>query len=155
VTRTISSPARVRNRPGLGRDSLLDVTASRVEESLRRLLHGRCDVRMALLFGSHARGTAGPTSDLDVAVDATGVDLLALGVEISRATGLDVDLVDLRRVTVPLLARIVRESIGVHEAERGLIAQWRAWALADLETDRPWFARMRDAWLARVAERGV
>jgi hypothetical protein len=43
----------------------------------------------------------------------------------------------------------------VHERRRGTAATWRAHALADLETDAPWFARMRDAWLARVAARGL
>lgn len=126
-----------------------------VTEPLRRLLHGRGDVRLVIVFGSRARGDALPDSDLDVAVEAPGVDLLALGAEMSRTTGLEVDVLDLRHVTVPLLDRIVREGVPVHEGERGRLGQWWARALADLETDRPWFHRMRDAWLERVAERGV
>ncbi len=124
-------------------------------QRIREHLLGRLDVRLALVFGSRARGTATPTSDVDVAVRAPGIDLLDLAALLSRATGLEVDVVDLEHAGVPLLARIVREGVLVHEARRGTAARWRAQALADLETDAPWFARMREAWLARVAARGV
>jgi predicted nucleotidyltransferase len=123
--------------------------------AIRQFLRGRADVRLALVFGSRARGTATPASDVDVAVRAPGVDLFLLGAELERATGHEVDVVAVDEVGVPLLARIVREGVGVHEARRGALPTWRAQALVDLETDRPWFARMRDAWLARVAERGA
>jgi predicted nucleotidyltransferase len=124
-------------------------------QAIRERLLGRLDIRLALVFGSRARGTATPTSDIDVAVGAPGVDLLDLAADLSRATGRDVDVVDLEHAGVPLLARIVREGVLVHEVRPGTAATWRAQALADLETDGPWFARMREAWLARVAARGV
>lgn len=123
-------------------------------QKIRRHLGGRGDVHLAIVFGSRARGTAMPSSDLDVAVRAPGVDLLELAAELSRVSGHEVDVVALEDASVPLLGRIVREGVGVHEARRGALATWRARALADLETDRPWFARMRDAWLARVALHG-
>src|SRR5215510_2137116 len=123
-------------------------------QAIREVLRGRTDVRLAVVFGSRARGTATPASDVDVGVHAPGIDLLALASDLSRGTGLEVDVVALDDVGVPLLARIVQEGVGVHEARPGALATWRARALADLETDRPWLARMRDAWLARVASRG-
>jgi predicted nucleotidyltransferase len=127
----------------------------RMMDRVREVLRCRRDVRFALVFGSRARQQAGATSDLDIAVHAPGVDLAALAAEISRATGLEVDVVELDDAGIPLLDRVVREGIAVHESERGLLARWRARVLTDLETDRPWFRRMRDAWLRRVAERGV
>ena len=36
--------------------------------AVRQFLRGRTDVRLALVFGSRARGTATPASDIDVAV---------------------------------------------------------------------------------------
>ena len=124
-------------------------------QAVRARLHGRTDVRIALVFGSRATGMATTTSDVDVAVAAHGVDFLALTVDLSRATGLDVDVVDLDAAGVPLLARILRDGIVVHEAVLGAAASWRSHAWADLETDRPWFARMRDAWLEHVATHGI
>ena len=123
--------------------------------AVREALQGRLDVGLALVFGSRARGTAAVTSDVDVAVNAPGVDLLDLASHLSRSTGLEVDVVDLSHAGVPLLARIMREGVLVHEATPGTAATWRAQALADLETDLPWFARMREKWLARVATHGV
>lgn len=126
-----------------------------VIQVIRQFLRGRTDVRLAIVFGSRARGTATRASDIDVAVRAPGVDLLGLAADLSRVTGHEVDVVALEDLGVPLLDRIVQEGVAVHEARPGAVATWRARALADLETDRPWFARMRDAWLARVASRGV
>lgn len=123
--------------------------------AIRRFLHDRTDVWLAVVFGSRARGTATAASDVDVAVRAPGVDLLGLAADLSRVTGHEVDVVELEEAGIPLLARIVREGVGVHEATPGAFAAWRARALADLETDLPWFARMRDAWLARVAAHGT
>ncbi len=79
----------------------------------------------------------------------------ALTADLSRATRLEVDVLDLEDAGVPILARIVREGIVVHEARPGAAARWRTQALVDLGTDAPWFARMREAWLSRVAVRGI
>lgn len=112
-------------------------------------------IRLALLFGSQAAGRATEGSDVDLAVDAPGVDLFALAGELSVALRAEVDVVSLEDPGVPLLEQLVRDSIPVHEEERGAAASWRSRTLCSLETDRPWFARMRDAWLKRVAERGL
>jgi predicted nucleotidyltransferase len=122
---------------------------------IRGFLRGRTDVRLAIVFGSRARGTATPESDVDLAVCAPDVDLLRLSADLSRITGHEMDVLALEDAGVPLLARIVREGVNVHEAARGAFATWRAHALADLGTDWPWFVRMRDAWLAHVASHGV
>jgi predicted nucleotidyltransferase len=144
------SAAVTRPRAGAGAGA-----ADPVLHALREFFRGRTDVRVAVLFGSRARGTAAEASDVDVAVHAPGVDLLGLAAALSRVTGHEVDVVALEDAGVTLLDRIVREGVGIHEARRGGLSAWRAHALADPETDRPWFARMRDAWLARVADRGV
>jgi predicted nucleotidyltransferase len=123
--------------------------------ALAAALADREDVRLALLFGSQARGRAGAGSDVDVAVLAPGVDGLELASELSHAIGREVDVIALEDPSVPLLAQLVRDSIVVHEGVPGAAASWRARALLALEIDGPWYARMRDAWLARVAERGL
>ena len=123
--------------------------------SLRRALSGRADVHVAFLFGSRARGAARADSDVDVAVLAPGVDLLDLAAELGRALGVEVDVVSLDDPPIPLLEQIVDQAILAHEGHPGAAAAWRSGVLLMLETDRPWYARMRDAWLHRVAERGL
>lgn len=125
--------------------------------ALRPVLELHPEVRLALLFGSRARGVAGPEADLDLAVEvALGEELDALGLmaELSSATGLEVDLVDVtpgRCVGYPLLAALVRDAVVVHEGERHAEAEFRTRALLQASLDRPWYERMRDAYLGRLA----
>jgi predicted nucleotidyltransferase len=72
-----------------------------VVRALRAALAGRADVRLAILFGSTARGTAGPSSDVDVAVLARASDALALARDLTRAVGREVQIVDLESVGYP------------------------------------------------------
>jgi len=127
-------------------------TSSLVRE-IQSALRSRSDIIVALLFGSLARGSARPDSDVDIAVVAPGLDRLTLRAELSAKLGRDVDIVSLDSVaSIPLLEEVLRDGIVVHEREAGDAALFRSHAL---ETDRPWFARMRDAWLRRVVERGI
>jgi hypothetical protein len=135
--------------------SSVDSGPSEILAALRTALEAHAGVQLALLFGSRARGAAGPDSDVDVAVLGRGVDRLALAASLSRAVGYEVDVIDLADPGVPLLEELVRDGIVVREATPGTGALWRARALAQLETDRPWYARMRDSWLARVAREGL
>lgn len=127
------------------------MTRAEVVDRLKGALSSRADVRLAVLFGSHARDAARAGSDVDVAIDAPGVDETELCVELSDALGCEVDVVSLHTESIPLLHSIVRDGIVVHEARRGAGALWRSHALATLEIDLPWFRRMADAMLVRLA----
>ena len=123
-------------------------------EKLRQALQKRPQVELALLFGSRARGPAEGESDLDLAVVAPGIDRLDLAADLSLVAGLEVDVADLSTAGYPLLRAVVREGVCVFEKRPGALARWRARTIAQLETDRPWFERMRDAYLKRQAEAG-
>jgi len=120
-------------------------------EALRQALRQR-GVELALLFGSRARGNAGEDADADVAVLAPGVNLLALARDLSLAAGLEVEVVDLEQAGYPLLKAVLRDGMVIHQGKAGAGARWRSRAIAQVETDRPWFERMRDAYLKRLAE---
>jgi hypothetical protein len=87
-----------------------------------------------------------------VAVLAEGFDQLRLMADLSEAAGVEVDVVSLEDPGYPLLNALLRESLVLHEGERGAAATWRSRALLDAETDRPGYERMRDAFLRRLAE---
>jgi predicted nucleotidyltransferase len=123
-----------------------------VVESLRKALRERRDVRLALLFGSRARGRARPDSDADVGVLGKDLNLLSLTSDLSEAAGIEVDVVSLADPGYPLLNALLRDSIVLHEGERGAAATWRSRAWLQAETDRPWFERMRDSFLKHLAE---
>ncbi len=120
--------------------------------ALRRALKNREDVRLAMLFGSRARGCARPGSDVDLAVEAPDVDLWTLAADLSQAVGLEVDVVDLRDAGYPLLKSVLRDGVPVHQGRPGALGSWRSQAIARLELDRPWFERMGDGFLRRLAE---
>lgn len=129
----------------------------KLSDALHTVLERHPEVRLALLFGSRARGVAQPAADLDLAVEAVrgqALDRLGLMAELSSATGLPMDVVDVtpgRRVGYPLLAALVRDAVVVYEGQRHAEAEFRTRALLETSLDRPWFERMRDAYLGRLA----
>lgn len=97
-----------------------------IVETARRFFEARNDgIVCVYLFGSVARGTAGPGSDLDVAVlyenpptrtlEGSGV---GLGGELEAVIGLPVDLVVLNRAPVDLVHRVLRDGILLVERDR-------------------------------------
>jgi len=122
---------------------------------LERALARHPGIELAILFGSQARQRATAESDIDLAVSARGIDLLAVAGGLSSELGLEVDIVALDATTIPLLEALIEDGIVVAERRPGAGAAWRSRALLALETDRPFYRRMRDAWLRRVAQRGV
>jgi predicted nucleotidyltransferase len=113
-------------------------------------------VRFAVLFGSEAKGTARVGSDLDLAVQGAAPERLGLlAAQLSERLGREVDVVRLEDATIPLLEELIDLGRVVYEAVPGSAALWRSRVLAQLEIDGPWYHRMRDAWLSKVAEQGV
>ncbi|MBV8201174.1 MAG: nucleotidyltransferase domain-containing protein [Acidobacteria bacterium] len=119
--------------------------------ALRGALANRKEVDLALLFGSHTRGRSRPDSDVDVAVQGADIDVLTLAAALAAAVGREVDIVDLGRAGFPLTQALLRDAIVLHEGKRGAAASWRTRAILATETDRPWFERMRDGYLKRLA----
>jgi len=89
---------------------------------LRQYFEAQSDIIAAYLFGSHARATAGPLSDVDVAVlfgDGADADKrfdrrLEIGVDLSgllMRTGGDVDVVVLDQASLALAYRVLRDGI--------------------------------------------
>lgn len=86
-------------------------------------------IAFSYVFGSVARGVAGADSDVDVAVHfESGLPAgerfdrkLRIGVELERALGREVDLVDLEDAPLRLVGRILTERVvvtGLHRPER-------------------------------------
>lgn len=122
--------------------------------ALRQVLQGHPEIRLALLFGSRARGRGGPQSDIDIAIDSKGgFDLLALKRDLSLAVSAEVDVVDLARAGFVLLQAVLRDGAAIYQGERNALGSWRSRTIAELETDRPVWERMRNAFIKRLAAR--
>ncbi|XOB91531.1 type VII toxin-antitoxin system MntA family adenylyltransferase antitoxin [Pseudomonadota bacterium 24LQ007] len=94
-----------------------DLTKHPDIEKLSELLADFPHIRVAALFGSIARGTARPDSDIDIAVQADkelrADERIALTEAIALAFNRPVDLVDLRTAGQPLLNQIVSTGIQI------------------------------------------
>jgi len=78
------------------------------------LLHGGSNVRV---FGSRARGEAGPASDIDLLVDLEPnrslLDLIAIKQGVEDELGIEVDVVTEAGLSRLLRDRVLREAVPV------------------------------------------
>lgn len=114
-------------------------------------------VRLAMLFGSTARGTDTPDSDLDIAILPVDSalplsDELALQARFSIVAKREVDLVRLDQCTPTLRFRVAREGLPVF-AEPGALSSFQARAGIEHAELAPLVARASETFLKRV--RGV
>ncbi len=131
----------------------------RLRQLLRSLLATRPEVLAAFLFGSTARGAAGPLSDLDIGVllaadtarhhrsDDYKARLLA---ELMSALGTkDVDLVLLNEAPPLLTHRVLRDGVLLHVTDERALALFRFRALQTYLDTKP----LRQARAAALRER--
>ena len=94
-----------------------DVSLNALEEAKRIILAGLKGYNVAVfLFGSRARGTAGPISDIDVAIypkECLPAGLLSTIREELEESGIpySVDLVDLTQLSQSWLEKIQRDGV--------------------------------------------
>jgi predicted nucleotidyltransferase len=106
-------------------------------ETLQRVLAGDPRIAYALVFGSSARGEAGPHSDLDVAVGLVGnerldaLELGALTAKLEDAAGRPVDLVLLDEAPPGLAYRIFRDGRPILERDRDALVRRKARAILE------------------------
>ena len=97
------------------------------KQRLQALLEQEADIRLAILFGSLAKGRETAASDIDLAValerPLTVADKMALIETLASALGRPVDLVDLRTVGEPLLGRILTEGERLLVRDERLLAE--------------------------------
>ena len=106
-------------------------------DALRRALEAEPDVANALLFGSHARGTARPDSDVDVALELTAGaarDVRSLGglaARLESTVGCPVGLTLLDEAPAPLAYRIFRDGRLLVERDHAMLVTRKARAILD------------------------
>jgi uncharacterized protein len=130
----------------------MEAVDPQLREALTAALRAEPAIRLALLFGSQARGTARPDSDVDLAVLADpGFDHLGLGLDLERLVGRPVDVIDLRHAEAfPLRQALLRDGV-ILTQRPGEGGWWLSQTITELELDRPGFERMSRAYLARLA----
>jgi predicted nucleotidyltransferase len=112
-------------------------------EALKSALEADPRIAYALVFGSAAKGTARPDSDLDVAIGTTraaSLDLIGLGglaARLEAAAGRRVDLVLLEEAPAGLAYRIFRDGLIIVARDEAALAARRARATLEYLDFRP------------------
>ncbi len=97
-----------------------------LDEKLRAVLRRHPEIRLCLLFGSHASGLSKPDSDVDIAV--AGAQALSpearlnLIEEFSAVTNREVDLIDLLADTGPIMNKALSGAVVIQNADKALYA---------------------------------
>ena len=124
------------------------------EESLRGVLEATPGIRLAVIFGSTARGVGRETSDLDVGVlfERGSRPAGSLEVALSRATHRRVDLVFLDEAPPLLRFEIARDGRTLVEKVPHSWTDFKARAMIDWWDWAPLARRLQAAAVRRVRE---
>jgi len=120
-------------------------------EDLEHVLEGASGVRLAVVFGSAAGGTARSDSDVDVAVLLDSDDgLPTLRVALERAVARPVDLISLSKAPPLLRFEIARDGRLLVERDPHAWVEFRARAMIDWWDWAPTARIMHSAMRARL-----
>jgi hypothetical protein len=125
-------------------------------ERLRQRAAALPEVRLAVLFGSTARGKARPGSDVDLGVllePDTRAHRLEVEADLGRAVGRPVDVIFLNQASPLLRFEISRDGVLLLEREDGLWTDFKARAMVDWWDWAPIAKRIEDAAIRRLRER--
>ena len=125
-------------------------------ERLAEVVRGFPDVRLAAVFGSAARGEAGPRSDVDLGLlldPDTREARLGVEAALRRAMDRDIDLVYLDTAPPQLRFEIARDGVLLHARSPGDWADFRARAMIDWWDWAPTARMINDAAIRRLQER--
>ena len=125
-------------------------------EALTEVLARRQGLRLALVFGSVAKGCESADSDVDVAVLADAPldaeQRMALIGDLAEATGRAVDLIDVRTAGEPLIGEILahgRRLLGTDEAYGEILSRHLLDAADFLPYADRMVAQRRRAWIGQ------
>ncbi|MCK6532983.1 MAG: nucleotidyltransferase domain-containing protein [Polyangiaceae bacterium] len=116
--------------------------ATAFAETLRGALQNVPGLRLALLFGSAARATLRPDSDLDVGIWPTDpgmtlADELSLATLLGRATGREVDIVRLDRAPAIVRFEVAKRHVVLRADPDGALPRFLAAAALEHAELRP------------------
>lgn len=137
---------------------MYDADVEGLEERLRRALEAREDVVVAYLFGSVARGKAGPLSDVDVAVLLAEdrdpfTAFLEVAEEVARVVGPErADVVFLNEAPVALAYRVLRDGrVLLCRDEGARVEHWVRTVIRYLDM-QPFFRTLEEGVRHRILE---
>lgn len=124
------------------------------QDALQAALEPISTIRLAVLFGSAARGTTSQRSDLDVGISIHGGGVLPPDtvVDVERAADRIVDVISLDAAPPLLRFEIARTGLVLIERDPHAWADFQARALIDWWDWAPTARIIREATIARLRE---
>ncbi len=125
-------------------------------EQLKEALEGMPAVRLAVLFGSQARGRAGPKSDVDLGLildPDTRDERRRVEVAAGRAARREVDVVYLEEAPPLLRFQIARDGVVLVGREPRTWPRFKARAMVDWWDWAPTARKIHAAYARRLRER--
>lgn len=127
-----------------------------MEDRLRQSISSLPEVKLAVLFGSTARGQAEPRSDVDLGVllDPNTREVRSkVESELWRATGRTVDLIFLEKAPPLLRFEIARDGVLLYQEEGHLWTDFKTKAMLDWWDWEPIAKRIEEALIQRLREK--
>jgi predicted nucleotidyltransferase len=125
-------------------------------ENLRQCASSIPEVRLAVLYGSTARGTATRRSDVDLGVsilpDTTAVRR-RVGAELERAAGRSVDVIFLEDAPPLLRFEISRDGVLLLQKEDHLWTDFKTKAMLDWWDWAPYAKQIEEAAIQRLRDK--
>jgi uncharacterized protein len=131
-----------------------------LEERLRQVVASWPEIRLAVLFGSTARGESRPSSDVDIGLilDPYSASVrFGVDAQLGHAAGREVDTVLLDSVSPLLRFEVARDGVLLFEREEGLWTTFQVKAMVDWWDWAPTARKIQRAIiqdLRRQVERG-
>ena len=125
-------------------------------ESLRQSASSIPEIRLAVLFGSTARGTATRRSDVDLGVSLdpdTSAVRRRVVVELERAAGRSVDVVFLEEAPPLLRFEISRDGVLLLQKENHLWTDFKTKAMLDWWDWAPYAKQIEEAAIRRLRDK--
>lgn len=127
-----------------------------IEDRLRQCVSSLPEVKLAVLFGSTARGQAGPRSDVDLGIllDPDTPEVRSkVEPELWRATDRTIDLIFLDKAPPLLRFEIARDGVLLHQEQDHLWTDFKTRAMLDWWDWEPVAKRIEDALIKRLREK--
>jgi uncharacterized protein len=127
-----------------------------LQDRLRERAASLPEVKLAVLFGSTARGQERKGSDVDLGLLLEPVSRpvrLHIEAELARAAAREVDFIDLDEAPPLLRFEITRDGVVLFEREEGLWTRFKAKAMVDWWDWAPYARRIEGAAIRRLRER--
>lgn len=132
------------------------MAAMELQERLRQVAASWPEIRLAVLFGSTARGEGRPSSDVDIGLilEPYSAEVrFRVDAQLGRAAGREVDTVLLDGAPPLLRFEVTRDGILLFEREEGLWTAFQAKAMVDWWDWAPTARKIQKAIIEGLRER--